>query len=77
MKINEIGVFEAKTHLSDILRRVQSGERFYITRRGERLAELRPAEPARKPLQKGCACNDGYFMAPDFDAPLPEMEDGE
>ncbi|MFO8070971.1 MAG: type II toxin-antitoxin system prevent-host-death family antitoxin [Polyangia bacterium] len=75
MKATEIGVFDTKTHLSDILRRVSQGERFYITRRGERVALLGPVESGKRPLERGCAANDGYFMADDFDDPIEGMED--
>jgi len=37
-----IGAFEAKTHLPRLLRRVQTGERFVITRHGRPVAELIP-----------------------------------
>src|SRR5690606_30488951 len=32
--MSEVGVFHAKTHLSDLLERVEAGEEFVITRRG-------------------------------------------
>lgn len=73
MKSKEIGVFDAKTHLSEILQRVQAGERFLITRRGQRIAELRPVEPERRPLEKGSAANPSYRMAPDFDEPIEDL----
>ncbi len=38
----DIGAFEAKTHLPRLLRRVQTGERFVITRHGRPVAELIP-----------------------------------
>jgi len=38
----EVGVYEAKTHLPDLLKRVGRGERFIITRHGRPIAELRP-----------------------------------
>lgn len=38
----EIGAYEAKTHLSEILERVRKGERFIITKHGRAVAELRP-----------------------------------
>lgn len=41
-----VGVHEAKTHLSDLLRRVEAGETVTITRRGEPVAELRPPTPS-------------------------------
>lgn len=71
----ELGIFEVKTHLSDIIRRVRAGERFYITLRGTRVAELKPVEEDRLPLSRGAARNPGYHMAADFDAPLDDLED--
>ena len=38
----EIGVFEARTRLPRLLRRVEAGERFIITRHGHPVAELIP-----------------------------------
>lgn len=73
MKSTEIGVFETKTHLSEILRKVAAGERFVITRRGEAIAELRPLQPRERPLERGCAANPGYRMAEDFDEPLADL----
>ena len=40
--MSEIGAFEAKTHLPQLLRRVEAGERFVITKHGRPLAELVP-----------------------------------
>ncbi len=41
----EVGAFEAKTHLPKLLRRVQAGERFVITRHNQPIAELVPFQP--------------------------------
>lgn len=41
----EIGAFEAKTHLSRLLQRVQAGERFVITKHNRPIAELIPFQP--------------------------------
>ena len=46
MPASTVGVHEAKTHLSDLLRRVEAGETVTITRRGEPVAELRPPDAA-------------------------------
>ncbi len=75
MKDNEIGMFDAKTHLSDIIREVMAGKRFFITRRGKRVAEIRPIPEDKKDLVRGCASNPGYRMSDDFDAPIEGMED--
>lgn len=40
--MSEVGAFEAKTHLPQLLRRVQQGERFVITRHSRPVAELIP-----------------------------------
>ena len=68
-------MFESKTRLSELVQRVLQGERFYITRRGKRVAELRPVAEERKPLSRGCARNAGYRMAEDFDQPLDDLRD--
>jgi len=41
-----IGAFEAKTHLSSLLDRVAAGEEVVITRHGQPVARLVPAERA-------------------------------
>lgn len=41
-KYTELGAFEAKTRLSEILRKVEQGERFTITKRGRAMAHLVP-----------------------------------
>ena len=40
--MSEIGAFEAKTHLPRLLKRVQAGERYVITRYNRPVAELIP-----------------------------------
>jgi prevent-host-death family protein len=40
--VAEIGLFEAKTRLSELVRKVRAGESFTITQRGEPSAELVP-----------------------------------
>ena len=45
-----IGVFEAKTKLSELLRRVENGEEFTITKHGHPIARLVPA-PKRDPAR--------------------------
>ncbi len=44
----EIGAYEAKTKLPELLREVQAGKRFTITNRGKAVAELGP--PSTPPL---------------------------
>jgi prevent-host-death family protein len=42
--MSEVGAFEAKTHLAELLDRVAQGETLVITRRGRAVARLSPAE---------------------------------
>lgn len=46
--MREVGAFEAKTHLSELLAAVERGESILITRRGAPVARLVPVE-ARTP----------------------------
>jgi prevent-host-death family protein len=45
--MSEFGTFEAKNKLSELLDRVERGERVVITRRGKPVAELIPVSPVR------------------------------
>jgi prevent-host-death family protein len=47
--MTEIGLFEAKTRLSELLRQVKAGESFIITQRGEPSAELGPIRRKARP----------------------------
>lgn len=43
----EIGSYEAKTKLPELLRAVQAGQRYTITLRGEPVADLVPSEHSK------------------------------
>ena len=43
MPYREVGAFDAKTRLSELLREVERGERFTITHRGRAIADLVPS----------------------------------
>jgi prevent-host-death family protein len=45
--MSTVGAFEAKTHLSRLLDKVEAGEEVTITRHGEPVAKLVPVKPAR------------------------------
>ena len=46
--LEEIGSYDAKTKLPEILRRVESGEAFTITNRGKPVADLIPSRSGDK-----------------------------
>jgi prevent-host-death family protein len=66
-----VNVYEAKTHLSRLLRRVQSGEEIVIAAAGRPIARLVPVAPEAGPRVLG-GDEDQVWDAPDFNAPLPE-----
>lgn len=45
----EIGAFEAKTRLPELLRQVRAGRHFTITNRGEPIADLVPSTTGHPP----------------------------
>lgn len=63
-----VGVGEAKTHLSRLLREVARGEEVVIERDGTPVARLVAISPPRREF--GCDAGT-IWMADDFDAPLP------
>ncbi len=64
-----VGVHEAKTHLSRLLRRVAAGEEIVIARGGKPVARLVGINDEPR-LELGR--DEGLFQIPDdFDAPLP------
>lgn len=66
----EVGVHEAKSTLSRLLRRVAAGEEIVITRGGHPVAKLVPAEgTAPRTLGE----DRGRYRVPDdFNTPLPD-----
>lgn len=68
--MTEVGVHEAKTHLSRLLRRVAAGEEIVITSGGKPAAKLVPFEFV-EPREFGF--DRGRFEVPDdFNDPLPD-----
>ena len=65
-----VGVHEAKTRLSQLLRLVDGGQEVEILRGGEPVARLVSIRPRGKRQLGG---DVGFFRVPDdFDAPLPD-----
>ena len=59
---NHIGAYAAKTHLSDLLDRVERGEELVITRRGRPVARLLPARPAHDVAKAQAAVADLFAI---------------
>ncbi len=68
--MTQVGIHEAKTHLSRLLRRVAAGEEVVIARAGRPVARLVPVREARL---RELGRDRGVFSVPDdFDQPLPD-----
>jgi prevent-host-death family protein len=67
-------IHDAKTHFSQLLERVLSGEEVVIAKAGKPVARILPfaaedASPRIPGIDKG-----KVIITPDFDAPLPEFD---
>lgn len=66
----EIGVHEAKTQFSKLLRRVSMGEEIVITRNKQVVARLMP--PANTVVRRLGTGSGQIIVHGDFDEPLPD-----
>jgi len=68
---NQFTIYETRTHLSQILKRVEKGEEMLIANGSRVVAKLVPAVAAPETRQPGSARGE-FKVAEDFDAPLPK-----
>ncbi len=68
-----VNVYEAKTHLSRLLARVERGERIVIARAGKPIATLEPISK-RPAVRTPGRWRGQVVIRPDFDDPLPEFD---
>lgn len=69
--MDQVNMHEAKTQLSKLVARVESGEEIIIARRGKPVAKLVGLEPPKTRRLSGR--DRGLFEVPDdFDQPLPD-----
>ena len=52
---NTVGAYEAKTHLSELLEKVEAGEEITITRHGAPVAKLVPVKKEIRPAERAAA----------------------
>lgn len=69
--MTEVNVHQAKTHLSQLLRRVEAGEEVVISRAGKPIARLVAVQAGSTDRPLGLDVGI-VRVARDFDAPLPE-----
>ena len=65
-------VHKAKTHLSTLIDRALRGEEVVISRANRPVARLVALAPAKRRRVPGLNASPGFWMAADFDEPLPE-----
>ena len=69
--MTQVNIHQAKTELSKLVERAESGEEIVIARAGKPAAKLVPLKRARGRRRLGLL--DGKFQIPDdFNAPLPD-----
>lgn len=69
----EVNIHEAKTHFSRLLQKVALGEEITIAHSGVPVARLVPVKLPPAPRKLG-QYQGRIWIAPDFDAPNPEIE---
>jgi len=73
-----INLYEAKSHLSELVERASRGEEIVIAKAGKPKARLMPLEEPkleRESRKLGQNLLGITYIAPDFDDPDPELED--
>jgi prevent-host-death family protein len=67
-----IGLYDAKTRLSELVDEAAAGREFTISKSGKPMARLVPLKsPDVRALRKPGGAKGRVWMADDFDAPLP------
>lgn len=70
-----VNIHDAKTHFSELLRRVAAGERVIIARAGAPVAVLGPLEAAPPRVRVPGIDRGKVLIGPDWDDPIPGFED--
>jgi prevent-host-death family protein len=69
--MDTVDLYEAKTHLSQLVERAAAGEEIIIAKAGRPLARLVPLAKQTKPREFGFLASQ-VVVGDDFDDPLPE-----
>lgn len=67
-----VGLYQAKTHLSQLVERAAAGEEVVICKSGKPRARLVAMRKGRKPRRRPGGWQGKVVIADDFDAPLPD-----
>ena len=67
-----VNLYQAKTHLSELVERAASGEEIIIAKAGEPKARLMPLVRKKRQPRKPGIWKGKVWIADDFDDPLPD-----
>ena len=70
----QFNISEAKTHFSDLIRKVEAGEEIVIKKGRKTVARIVPAT-SEKPQPRIGGAKGRIWIADDFDAPLKDFQD--
>ncbi|OGA22452.1 MAG: antitoxin [Betaproteobacteria bacterium RIFCSPLOWO2_02_FULL_65_24] len=68
----QVNIHQAKTHLSRLVEKAAQGEEIVIAKSGKPIARLVALEKPKQAKRKPGALKGRGWVAPDFDAPLPQ-----
>ena len=68
--MQQVNIYEAKTHFSKYVEKAESGEDVIIARGGKQVARLTAITPHKRPVQFG-VLKGKVHLAEDFDSELP------
>lgn len=74
MAVVTVGMHEAKTHFSRLVRRALEGDDVIVENNGTPVARIVPYAPEASPRRKGGFGKGLYWEAPDCWKPDPELE---
>lgn len=69
MHTNPVSLYEAKTHLSNLIERAAGGEEIVIAKNGTPRAKLVPLKPAQSECRRPAGALGVVSIASDFDEP--------
>ena len=67
----KVNLYDAKTHLSDLVEKAAAGEEIIIAKGGKPRARLGPLPARRLPARRPGLLKGRIWVASDFDEPLP------
>jgi prevent-host-death family protein len=74
---SSVGIHEAKTHFSQLVRRAEEGEEIVVRRGSEPVAQIGPLKRKQGGVTGRGSMKGEIWISPDFDEPLEEFAEYE